>query len=288
MDKPLVSVIVPCYNHEIYIEQCILSIVNQTYTNIQLIVIDDGSKDNSFDIISGLENKYNFFAEKQQNRGLSKTINRALKQYVEGKYVIIIASDDYMASDRIEKQVKYFEENQQLGFVFGKAHIIDDKGLDLGVIPRVKVPECSFNTLLLNCYVPALTAMINSKVFETVGFYDEDSYIEDWDMWLRISDKFPFEFVDEYVAYYRLHGTNISSNYDKMFAAKKNIVNKWQKHPLYLEAINNVLLEEIAILSVIKKFKAITLMFRQTQLMSYTSFYKSLIKLFIKFKIDVK
>jgi len=284
MDKPLVSVIVPCYNHEKYIEQCILSIVNQTYTNIQLIVIDDGSKDKSFDVISGLKNKYNFVAEKQQNIGLSKTINKALKQYVEGKYVIIIASDDYMLSDRIEKQVKYFEENQHLGFVFGKAHAVNDEGDILGVFPNVEIQECTFSSLMLINYVPAPCAIIKREVYDVVGIYDEENYIEDWDMWLRIADKYSFNFINEYVACYRTHGTNISRNYIKMAEAKKSILIKWRSHPLYTFANDIILLWELSVMAAKDKRAALSFILKNYRLVKYSSYHKSLIKLFIPSK----
>jgi len=284
---PLVTVIVPCYNHKKYVEQCILSILNQTYKNIQLIVIDDGSKDNSFEIISQLSSKYDFHAESQQNMGLTKTLNKAITKYSKGKYIICIASDDYMHPKRIEHQVQFFESNQDLGFVFAKASIVNDDQVILGELPKkTPVPQCTLeNLLMIGCYIPAATVIIKSEVFEKVGLYDENIFIEDWDMWLRIAERYPFAFMDETAAYYRSHGNNISFNYEKMIPAKKSILNKWKTHPLFNKALDKVLLEEIAIQSVLNKPKALTLMLKQIYLSKYLSYYKSIIKLFIKFKL---
>jgi glycosyltransferase involved in cell wall biosynthesis len=285
MNHPLVSVIVPCYNHSKYIEQCITSIFNQTYANIELIVIDDGSKDDSFEKLKQLQKKNTFILESQPNMGLSKTLNKAITKYAKGKYVACIASDDYWHPSKTETQVKYFESHPEMGFIFSKAYKINDTGKITGVLPDVKVPECSFNTLILNSCIPALTVMINKKAMDEVGLFDEDSYIEDWDMWLRIADKYPFAFVDEFLAYYRLHGTNISSNYTKMLEAKKRLIGRWHKHPLYSKAYDNILLEEIGLLAIFKKRQAISMMLNQIRLIKHFSYFKSIVKLLIKTKL---
>ena len=106
---PLVSVIVPCYNHEKYVEETIESIVNQTYENIELIVIDDGSKDASPQIIEELSKKYNFKFIHRSNKGLSATLNEGIR-LSQGKYISVCASDDKLKLDKIEKQVKFMEE----------------------------------------------------------------------------------------------------------------------------------------------------------------------------------
>ena len=95
--KPLVSIIMSSYNHEKYIETAILSALNQTYKNIELIVVDDGSKDNSASILKQLKEKYNFYLEIRENNGLVKTLNYILKNLVHGKYVCVLDSDDYYA-----------------------------------------------------------------------------------------------------------------------------------------------------------------------------------------------
>lgn len=285
MSHPLVSVIVPCYNHSNYIEQCITSIFNQTYTDIELIVIDDGSTDDSFEKLKQLQKKREFILESQSNMGLSKTLNKAIKTYAKGDYIACIASDDYWHPLKIETQVKYFENHPQMGFIFGKAYKVNDIGKVTGILPDKKVPECSFDTLILNSCIPALTVMIKKKVTDDVGLFDEDSYIEDWDMWLRIADKYPFAFVDEFIAYYRIHGTNISSNYPKMIEAKKRLIGKWRKHPLYSKAYDNILLEEIGLLAIFKKRQAISMMFSQIRLIKHFSYLKSIVKLLVKTKI---
>ena len=92
---PLVSIIVPCYNHEKYITECIGSIMNQTFRNFELTVIDDGSKDQSFEVLKSLQKKYEFNLIHQENRGISATLNRGIKEFSRGKYISFCASDDF-------------------------------------------------------------------------------------------------------------------------------------------------------------------------------------------------
>jgi alpha-1,3-rhamnosyltransferase len=285
INQPLVSIVVPCYNHERFIKECIESIVNQTYKNIELTIIDDGSKDNSPKILKELQAKYGFNIVFQENHGVAYTLNRGLKEFSKGKYFACCASDDFWALDKIEKQVKKFEKNLELGLIFSKAYMVDKTGTIIDELPKHKITECSFNTLIMYPYIPALTVMVKRNVFEEVGLFDPNNYIEDWDMWLRIANVFPFEYIDEFLAYNRIHGKNMSFNYLKMIESQKAIINKWKHHPIYQKAYNNVLLYEIAILSVIEKKEAIRQMLKHIRLIRKISYWKSIIKLVIKTKL---
>lgn len=120
-DSPLVSIVVPCYNHANYVRETIESIVNQTYKNIELVVIDDGSTDNSVEIIQKLAKNYNFTFIYRPNKGLSATLNEGMN-LSKGKYfcACACASDDLYIIDKIEKKVKFMEENPQYGMSYGK------------------------------------------------------------------------------------------------------------------------------------------------------------------------
>ena len=111
-NNPYVTVVVPSYNHAQYIKKCIMSIINQTYKNFQLIVIDDGSSDNSVDIIQDLSEMYGFTFIVQENKGVAATLNRAIREYCVGDYFTFCASDDFWTSDKLEIQVAFMEENR--------------------------------------------------------------------------------------------------------------------------------------------------------------------------------
>src|SRR5690349_13476521 len=100
LNMPLVSVIVPSYNHEKFITECVESIMQQTYKNFELTVIDDGSRDGSRDILKQLQDKYGFNLVLQENIGLTSTLNKGIQNWGTGKYISFCASDDYWALDK--------------------------------------------------------------------------------------------------------------------------------------------------------------------------------------------
>jgi alpha-1,3-rhamnosyltransferase len=225
---PLVSVIIPCYNHEQYVEECILSVINQSYKNIQLVVIDDGSKDKSLEIIQRLSAEHGFMFKAQTNIGLSRTLNTAIKNYCIGKYISIVASDDFWHPDKIKLQVEYYEQNPQLGLVYSDAQVVNaQSGFIQNFQMGAKTGNCTAEDIIRGtCVIPALTVMIKRSILEDVGVFDEQTLVEDWDMWIRISLKYEIGFVNEKLAYYRIHGTNISSQVQLMMRHKHRVFEK--------------------------------------------------------------
>lgn len=226
---PLVSVIVPCYNHEKYVQECIESVVNQTYKNIELIVIDDGSSDNSPKILQDLSKKYNFCFEHQKNRGLSGTLNKAL-ELTSGKYICNLASDDYWELTKIEKQVSIMEANQNLGFCYSDYTFVDKNSNPINENTYFKnITGYAFRRMLISNFVAAVTVMIRKDVFSEVGAYDAEMPIEDWYMWLKITKKYPIQSMGEKLAFYRMHGKNFSSDHKKMLNYELKIISLWKK-----------------------------------------------------------
>ena len=233
LQGPLVSIIVPSYNHEAYIEECILGIVNQTYKNVEVIVIDDGSTDNSREILQRLQKQYNFILEFQENQGISKTLNKAIRQYAQGKYITGSASDDFLMPDKIEKQVKFLEENPDYDMVFGKVYMIDGKSQiikDLVIFEPFDEPvkHISFELLIENNRIPAPSRMIRRDIWEKCGGYDENTVIEDFDISLKIAYYGRIAYVNDYFAYYRWHGQNVSTQVLKIFTATWELVYSWK------------------------------------------------------------
>lgn len=234
---PLVSVVVPCYNHEKYVKETIESILNQTYKNIELIVIDDGSKDNSPRIIQALADEYGFTFIHRSNKGLSATLNEGIK-LSKGKYFSPCASDDIYIFDKIEKQVQFMESSPEYGMCYGK--IIEFN--EIGYKRKREIKNFKSGWIfeeLLKCSfaIPAITVMIKKDIYNNIGLYDENLYIEDYDMWLRIANKYQIGFLNDYLAYYRRHETNMSKQAFKMYKAQEHILNKWSNY----EKINKVL-----------------------------------------------
>lgn len=241
MNYPLVSVIIPCYNHQNYIEECLLSILNQSYKNIQLIVIDDGSKDQSVSIIEKIREKHNFIFEKQSNIGLSKTLNKALEKYVTGEFVCTLASDDFWDINKIQVQVDYLNANKQYDLVFSNAYIVNSQSQITGSFDEARLKHnCSFKDLMLDKFgIPALTVMLRKSVFDTIGLFDETLAIEDWDMWMRIAEKKQLACILDKLAYYRMHDSNTTSQIELMMDGRFQIIEKWKT--VYPEIYNKAL-----------------------------------------------
>ena len=225
--EPLVSVIVPCYNHEKFVQQTIESIINQSYKNIELIVIDDGSTDNSPQILKELSKKYNFYYIHQKNIGLPATLNKMIK-IAKGKYISIIASDDILTPDKIYILVhEFLKLSNKYAMVCGNAKFIDDNGDEFCFGKDIKT-DCTFldyftktrndfnfknsfgeyQTLLKKNYIPAMSTLVLKEKLIEVGLFEENIPLEDWNMWLKLTQKYKIKYVDEIVAYYRWHETN--------------------------------------------------------------------------------
>jgi glycosyltransferase involved in cell wall biosynthesis len=232
INAPLVSMIVPSYNHADYIEECILSILNQTYKNIELIVIDDGSRDDSREILERLQKQYGFILEFQANQGVVKTMNRAIR-IASGKYISGSASDDFLALDKIEKQVNYLEQHPDYSMVFGKVYMVDKQSQvieGLTIVDPVTDPDkdLQFESLIERNCIPAASIMFTKDIWEQCGGYNENVAIEDLDLWLKITRVSKIAYLDEYLAYYRWHGDNMTTNQVEMQKAVYEIILTWK------------------------------------------------------------
>ena len=234
---PLVSIVVPCYNHEKYVKETIESIANQTYTNIELIVIDDGSKDNSPKILDELSKKYNFHLIVRENKGLSATLNEGIK-LSKGKYLSVCASDDKFALNKIYEQVNFMESNTVYGICYTNVIKFYENGMERRIVNKKYQSGHIFNDLLCQYFsIPAGSVLYQKKVFEEVGLFDTFLAIEDFDMFLKISKKFKIGYLNKYLFYYRSHGNNTSNNIGKMENNVDIILEKWKSDKQYANAI---------------------------------------------------
>ena len=235
-NKPLVSVIVPAYNHELYITQTIESIVNQSYgyENIELIVIDDCSKDNTGIILKEMQKKYLFtLIHNEENIGVVKSLNNLLRLSC-GKYVAGCASDDYWHSEKIKEQVTIFETLQKKYAVcHTNAYIVDSAN---NLIYEHRTDKMFhgkiFPQILIRNQIVAPSVMFRREIFSEVGFYDESLPFEDRDMWIRISMKYNYYHLDKCLVYRRQHSSNLSRNENKELSYNTftSIFNKYEQY----------------------------------------------------------
>lgn len=223
MMKDLVSVLIPCYNHEQYIVQALESVIQNDYKFKEIILIDDGSDDNSFEVASTYlatqkEFIYGYQCLKQKNSGVTKTLNKMI-DLAKGEYVTLLASDDAMTDHSISSRVAYLKVNPLKKAVIGKAYIVDEKNHITDNNAAKKLFRANSKMLLSNLINKELTMrwsavgptlLLKKEVYDDVGRYNEKLRVEDRDFYLRMIRKDLLGYVDAPVAYYRVHSGNTS------------------------------------------------------------------------------
>lgn len=226
---PLVTAVVPVYNHEKYVTQSIRSVIAQTYPNIELIVINDGSSDRSDEmvltVVEECKKRFSRFEYiNRANRGLSSTLNQALGM-ARGKYFSAHASDDMVLPDKFSWLVEALEASDDtVAAAFANASFIDERGqtfpldgystfIDFYTKDRrfdCRTEFASYLSLLAGNYLPAMSNLLKTAMVREAGGWTPGNTIDDWEMWLKLSRQHKFIFIDKIVACYRMHGTNIS------------------------------------------------------------------------------
>lgn len=212
MANPLVSVVIPCYNHEKYVKIAIESVLNQDYDNIELIVVNDGSIDNSHSAIEALQKEHNFKYIVQENKGVSVTSNKGLF-LSNGEYFCLLASDDYYYTNKISKEVEFLQNHKEFAMVYSDFCFVDEDGVESSNKPcKNCVSGDIFQALLKNCFIAAHTVMLKTSIIKDLGGFDEKLKHEDYPMWLKIAQKYKIGYVQEVLCAYRKHGANATKN----------------------------------------------------------------------------
>ena len=237
---PLVSVCIPAYNHQKYVLESLQSVIVQDYKNIELIIINDGSKDKTDEVIKSYEQQcrerfVRFEYRNRENRGISTTLNEMV-DWSKGKYFTVIASDDVMLPFKISLLVEELEMlDANYVVAFGDAIFVDDnskevyldkksgqytskeKGIkffleyyteEKQIDYKDKETFGSYKTLLSGNYLPAMSYVAKLDKIKEVNAWTSGNTIEDLEMWLKLSKKYKFAYVDKAVALYRLHDNN--------------------------------------------------------------------------------
>lgn len=238
MQQPLVSVIVPCYNHDKYIGDCISSILKQTYHNIELIIIDDGSKDDSVEKIRAFDAQCkarfsNFEFRTRANKGLSATLNEALT-WIKGEYFCLIASDDLMTPHRVATQIDFALKNPDVTSIYGSVQLINEQG-ELMQKKQLAYHAYSFNEIFLHQFcLYAPTQMHKTKDIMQIGGFNEQTKIEDWDILLRLANaNKKIVCLPDMLASYRIHEYNTFSQNTMMLDQLLKIIELYKDHVLY-------------------------------------------------------
>jgi glycosyltransferase involved in cell wall biosynthesis len=223
MNVPLISVVIPSYNHSRFVGEAIRSALNQTWQNLELIVIDDASTDDSAQVLAAIRDPRFRFAVLPENLGAPAAMNEGVRQ-AKGEFVAVMGSDDLMAGDRLERQLQILSTRPELAAVFSQVATIDEHGLpypDQAATPaggfaqpnRSRQQHLAYMFEHGNCFCQP-SALVRRRCFEELGLFDERlAQLQDFDFWLRVLTRHEIHIQEEQLTFYRWFrsGTNLSA-----------------------------------------------------------------------------
>jgi len=209
-----VSVILTCYNGARWISEAIASVLAQTYRDFELLIIDDGSTDNSKEIVASYLSDKRVRYIYQSNRGFSAAINRGIKES-SGSLIGFIGQDDLWLPNKLELQVKYFSKHKNVDLVRSNYYSIDSEGRVIRLV-KERVPPFSsrqkmIEHLFLHNFIGFETVLVKKKCFDDVGLFDERMVgFSDYDMWMRVAGDFNIGYLDLPLVKKRQHEFQLS------------------------------------------------------------------------------
>ncbi len=219
---PLISVYLVNYNYGRFVEQAIESVLQQTFQDFELIIIDDGSSDNSREIIEPYARNEKIMTIFQENKGLNATNNIGLRA-ATGKYIMRLDADDYLDAHALELLSGVLEKNEDVGLVFPDYYMVDIDGQVLEVIQRHNFDEVT----MMDQPAHGACTMIRRELLESMEGYDESFRCQDgWDLWLRFIQHHQVKNVSLPLFYYRQHGNNLTANEERLLSTRSEIMRK--------------------------------------------------------------
>ena len=234
-DSPLVSVIIASYNHAPYIEASIESVLQQSYPYIELLVVDDGSQDDSVERIRNLQERHGFDFRVQKNQGLSRTLNETIAR-AHGSLIAPFGSDDIMQPERIAKQVAYLSGKPNVGICAGNIQEIDEYSQLLGSPKSLPLRSLDFEDVFLDRQpgAPAPTLLFRREALRKVGGFDPNIRLEDLLIELKITHAgYRLDILPDVLALYRVHPANTYKNYRFMIDNVLKTYEQFADHPAY-------------------------------------------------------
>lgn len=221
------------YNAAPYIAASIESVLNQTYPHFELLIVDDGSTDNTVDIVQSFTDPRIRLIGNGENKGLPYTRNVALKE-ARGEFLAVLDSDDIALPSRLEMQIQHFQDRPLLAVLGGYAHIIDGDGHKTGeaILPVYGSDITAVTLLFYNTFVHS-TVMMRMSAFRDIGGYPNHPVAQDYGLFARMGLKYEVDNIPEYLTEYRIHGDNISIR-------KKNLLDT-QLHAILFDQLDKLL-----------------------------------------------
>jgi glycosyltransferase involved in cell wall biosynthesis len=244
-NKPLVSIITPCYNASKFIEECIKSVLSQDGPSVEQIIQDGGSTDGTVEIIKSYAEKYpdKIFFSSEPDHGQSDALNKAI-QRSQGDILFVLNADDALLPHACAWAVENMAKYPEMAVIYGDVHTVDENGVFLEEF--ISLPYDFARLLCLELIPPAQASFISRACFEKVGFYaDKDlDTCPDYEMWVRIGLVFPMKKVSGFISRYRKHYQATDSKAERtaqrFFDSKKLVMDRVFNSPRTPEAIRNL------------------------------------------------
>ena len=246
MHEGLVSVVIATYNMARYLPFAMRSVLDQTYKNIEMLVVDDGSTDDTRKAIAPFlgDARVRFYV--QENKGQAAAKNCGVR-HSKGDYIAFLDADDMWAPNKLELQVPLFALGERIGVVYSRVSYIDETGRDLGRADNELFRGCVSGPLLIRNFVGFGTVLVKRECFDRLGCFKETLPMGiDYDLWLKFSTQYDFDYIDRPLLHYRvwpgqmskntkaryLHGIEIMKNFLQEYpeSVHKNIINEAWAH----------------------------------------------------------
>ncbi|MDD5327112.1 MAG: glycosyltransferase [Phycisphaerae bacterium] len=228
-NKPAISIVIPTYNRSRLLVRAVTSVLNQSYSNFELIIVDDASTDNTEEVVSSFNDERIRYIRHEKNKGEAAARNTGIKSAKYG-YIAHQDSDDEWFPEKLAKQVLAFENcPPQTGVVYtgfwkeenGKRTYIPSEGIN-------KKEGDIHRELLKGNFVGSPVTLIKKECFEKAGVFNEGIFhLVDWELWLRISKDYHFKYIDEPLAVAHYHSDNVSFNYHAFIEALELVLEKY-------------------------------------------------------------
>ncbi|WP_426141140.1 glycosyltransferase family 2 protein [Pseudomonas sp. DWP3-1-2] len=231
---PLVSIIAPCYNAEKFLEDAMASIFAQDYGNFEVIVVDDGSTDNSYAMLEALQARYPFQLYRQANQGVSAALNHGLK-YAKGVYVSTPDLDDIMLPSSVRIRAEYLDKHPHVGCVGALIIYMDSEGNNTKFQKLKEIKHFDFDEILSDAIVVgAPVSLYRMDALKAAGLYDPDIRVQDFQMTLKIAHLgYGIDVLPVSVTRYRRHPNNLSRKYKVLLDADLQTIAPYLAHSAY-------------------------------------------------------
>lgn len=226
VEYPLITVYITNFNYGNYIKQAVESVLNQSFQDFELIIIDDGSTDNSKEIIESYSHLKNVSVIYQKNKGLNITNNVALKAS-KGEYIMRLDADDFLEPTALEVLSNKLEEDKDIGLVFPDYYIVDEYGYRLSEIKRHNFSE---EVKIMDQPAHGACTMIRVNYLKSIGGYDESYKCQDgYELWVKFINKFNVTNVNKALFSYRRHNNNLTNNENRILSTRLAIKQAYVK-----------------------------------------------------------